>query len=142
LCFNTSQRSSPPELCCARWIVPNECNPIFITYSLLSAVWLIRQTLPANTLSNNTWACLAHAAEKLSSPNRSSPPPSNQESPLARERTTSPVRSPVLKGPTEVERTTPAVTDQRDRALYTARGNNTMQAKRERLQKQDLKRRR
>jgi hypothetical protein len=46
----------------------------------------------------------------------------------------------VLKGPTEVERTTPAVTDQRDRALYTARSNNTMQAERERLRKQDLKR--
>jgi hypothetical protein len=139
-CFNTLQRSSPPEPCCAGWIVPNDCNPIFVAHSLLSAVWLIRQTLPANTLSNDTWACLAHAAEKLSSPNGSSPPPSNQESPLARERTTSPVGSPVPKGPTEVERTTPAVTDQRDRALYTARSNNTMRAERERLRKQDLKR--
>jgi hypothetical protein len=46
----------------------------------------------------------------------------------------------VPKGPTEVERTTPAVTDQRDRALYTAHSNNTMRAKRERLQKQDLRR--
>jgi hypothetical protein len=76
-CFNTSQQSSPPELCCAGWIVPNKCNPILVAHSLLSAVWLIRQTLPANTLSNDTWACLAHAAEKLSSPNGSSLLPLN-----------------------------------------------------------------
>jgi hypothetical protein len=52
-----------------------------------------------------------HAVEKLSSPNRSSLLPLNQESLLAYKYTTSPVGSPVLKGPIEVKCTTPAVID-------------------------------
>lgn len=128
--------------------MPNNCKPIFIAPSLLAAIWLVRRTLPANTLSNDTWACLAHAAEKLSSPDGHSPPPSNQESQRSRKRTTPPVESPVsskrrrTSGPTEVEpAAAPAAPAATSHIQYTTGGgNNTMRAEKRRLQKQDLKR--
>lgn len=78
----SSQTSTPPQRCSAGWIIPDAssiCNPIFIAHSLLSAIWLVRETLPPNTLSTDAWACLAHAADKLASPGGSMPPPSAQK---------------------------------------------------------------
>ena len=66
----SSHTSTPPQRCSAGWIIPGSdslCNPIFVAHSLLSAIWLVRETLPPNTLSNDAWACLAHAADKLAS---------------------------------------------------------------------------
>jgi hypothetical protein len=74
--------STPPQRCSAGWIIPDAnsvCNPIFVAHSLLSAIWLVRETLPSGTLSNDAWASLAHAADKLASPTESMPPPSAQK---------------------------------------------------------------
>jgi len=78
----SSQPSTPQQPCSAGWIIPDAdsiCNPIFIAHSLLGALWLVRETLPPNTISNDVWACLAHAANKLASPGESMPPPSAQK---------------------------------------------------------------
>ena len=80
----SSQISTPHPPCSAGWIIPHVdsgsvCNPVFVAHSLLAALWLVRETLPPNTISNNSWACLAHAADKLASPNSSIPPPSAQK---------------------------------------------------------------
>jgi hypothetical protein len=80
----SSQAKTPDQRCSAGWIIPNVdsiCNPVFVAHSLLSALWLVRETLPPNTLSNEAWACLVQAADKLASPVGSLPPPSAQKMP-------------------------------------------------------------
>lgn len=82
LFFDQARSSQASNRCSAGWILPDDrsvCNPVFVANSLLAAIWLVRATLPNNTLPDNTWACLAYAANKLSQ-HQSSPPPSAQES--------------------------------------------------------------
>ncbi|KZM26448.1 hypothetical protein ST47_g2409 [Ascochyta rabiei] len=43
----------------------NVCKPVFIAYSVLSAIWLLRETLADNVLPNNTWDRLVCAAQLL-----------------------------------------------------------------------------
>lgn len=81
LLFDHARSSQDTNCCSAGWIVPKEeslCYPVFVAHSLLSAIWLLRETLPKHTLSNDTWACLAYAAKKLSGSD-GSPPPSAQK---------------------------------------------------------------
>lgn len=83
----SSPASTPPQRRSAGWIIPGSntvCHPVFVAHSLLSAIWLVRETLPLNTLSNDAWACLAHAADKLASSGGSVPPPSAQKGLLKR----------------------------------------------------------
>jgi hypothetical protein len=52
----------------AGWLVPDdptECKPVFVANSALSAIWLLRQTLPKDTLPDVAWGNLAHAAYRL-----------------------------------------------------------------------------
>jgi hypothetical protein len=77
-----SQTSLPLQPRSAGWIIPDTnsvCKPVFVAHSLLGALWLVRETLPPNTISNDVWACLAHAANNLISPGESRPPPSAQK---------------------------------------------------------------
>jgi hypothetical protein len=64
----------------ASWIILEEedCHPVFVAYSVLAAIWLLREMLPA-ALSDSSWQQLVSAAQSLS--NYSvipSPPPSTQ----------------------------------------------------------------
>ncbi|EFQ89322.1 hypothetical protein PTT_14460, partial [Pyrenophora teres f. teres 0-1] len=42
----------------AGWLIPNDtsiCKPVFIAHSVLSAIWLLRETLADNALSDDAW---------------------------------------------------------------------------------------
>lgn len=66
------------------WLIPDEtslCKPVFVAHSLLSAIWLVRASLPnKEILSDSAWASLASAAEKLSQQGFKDPPPSTRKS--------------------------------------------------------------
>jgi len=60
-----SDEGTPSKRYSAGWLVPDDptkCNPVFIANSTLSAIWLLRETLPKTTLSEIGWAALARAA--------------------------------------------------------------------------------
>jgi hypothetical protein len=102
--IRSSQSSSADSYSSAGWILPDKdslCQPVFVAHSLLSAIWLVRTTLPDNTVSSDVWACLAHAAAKLSSSGSNSPPPSAQKSVPSSgcKRTTLSTASPISKRP-------------------------------------------
>lgn len=78
----SSQTGIPPPRYSAGWIISDNnsvCKPVFVAHSLLAAIWLVHETLPVDTLSDDVWACLTHAADKLSSLHGSVPPPSAQK---------------------------------------------------------------
>ncbi|KAF2176000.1 hypothetical protein K469DRAFT_608598, partial [Zopfia rhizophila CBS 207.26] len=53
-----SKEGTPPNDYGAGWLVPDdptECDPIFVAHSALSAIWLLRETLPKDTLSDANW---------------------------------------------------------------------------------------
>jgi hypothetical protein len=50
----------------ARWLITNEtsvCKSVFVAHSVLSAIWLLRQTLADNALPADAWAKLVSAAQ-------------------------------------------------------------------------------
>lgn len=52
----------------AGWLIPNDasnCKPVFIAHSTLLAIWLLKETLPNNTLSADGWKSLVMAAQLL-----------------------------------------------------------------------------
>lgn len=65
-------------------MVPDEnslCKPVFVAHSLLSAIWLVRASLPdRDTLPKDAWARLVSAAESLASQGTEEAPPSAQKS--------------------------------------------------------------
>src|SRR6478609_9588681 len=66
----------------AGWLIPDEdsvCNPVFVAHSLRSALWLLRKTLPENTLPDDGWSRLVRGAESLAQDERREPPPSAQK---------------------------------------------------------------
>lgn len=79
----------------AGWLIPAEtsvCKPVFVAHSVLSAIWLLKETLDEDALPADAWARLVSAAQDLaSSPSngfqkeppsaqrpRDSPPPSTK----------------------------------------------------------------
>lgn len=80
----------------AGWLIPDDtsvCKPVFIAHSVLSAIWLLRETLDEDALPADSWGALVRAAQRLAydSPNnsyheeppsaqrpRNSPPPSTK----------------------------------------------------------------
>jgi hypothetical protein len=51
-----SQSSSADSYSSARWILLDKDSlyqPVFVAHSLLSAIWLVRTTLPDNTVSSD-----------------------------------------------------------------------------------------
>ncbi|KAE8852568.1 hypothetical protein PTNB73_10561 [Pyrenophora teres f. teres] len=68
----------------AGWLIPNDtsiCKPVFIAHSVLSAIWLLRETLADNALSDDAWNHLVCAAESLAQDGREEPP--SAQKPLA-----------------------------------------------------------
>ncbi|KAE8852590.1 hypothetical protein PTNB73_10535 [Pyrenophora teres f. teres] len=68
----------------AGWLIPNDtsiCKPVFIAHSVLSAIWLLRETLADNALSDDAWNHLVCAAESLAQDRREEPP--SAQKPLA-----------------------------------------------------------
>jgi hypothetical protein len=64
----------------AGWILPEEqdCHPVFVAHSVLAAIWLLREMLPA-ALPDSGWQQLVGAAQSLSHHSATpSPPPSTQ----------------------------------------------------------------
>lgn len=79
----------------AGWLIPAEtsvCKPVFVAHSVLSAIWLLKETLAEDALPADAWDRLVSAAQDLaSSPSdgfqkeppsaqrpRDSPPPSTK----------------------------------------------------------------
>lgn len=61
-----SQCTSPSS---AGWLIPSDidlCHPVFVAHSLVSAIALVRDTLPGGTLDEDTWTELTSAAIALS----------------------------------------------------------------------------
>lgn len=61
----------------AGWLIPNDtsiCKPVFIAHSVLSAIWLLRETLADNALSDDAWNRLVCAAESLAQDGMEEPP--------------------------------------------------------------------
>ncbi|CAE7173547.1 hypothetical protein PTTW11_05466 [Pyrenophora teres f. teres] len=109
----------------AGWLIPNDtsiCKPVFIAHSVLSAIWLLRETLADNALSDDAWNHL-----------KKRPPLSAPASTPKRARTTTDETlpaSPQLSEPSESD-------DQpEDPPLHTiAVSNNNRRAERERSKK-------
>lgn len=52
----------------AGWLVPedpNQCKPVLVAHSTLSAIWLLRALFPPDTLDDNAWDALVQAAQHL-----------------------------------------------------------------------------
>ncbi|KAH6612360.1 hypothetical protein C7974DRAFT_77231 [Boeremia exigua] len=63
----SSKRSSHHRPHSAGWLVPTEdtdsvCKPVFVAHSLLSAIWLLHESLPEGALSDEAWNRLVCAA--------------------------------------------------------------------------------
>ncbi|KAK1920521.1 hypothetical protein P3342_008282 [Pyrenophora teres f. teres] len=133
----------------AGWLIPNDtsiCKPVFIAHSVLSAIWLLRETLADNALSDDAWNHLGRAAvctEALgfllgtglcpTPQQKKRPSPSAPASTPKRARTTTEETlpaSPQLSEPSELD-------DQpEDPPLHiTAVSNNNRRAERERSKK-------
>jgi hypothetical protein len=60
----------------ASWILPSDyddCYPVFVAYSILAAIWLLCEMLPA-ALSEDSWQQLTSAAQSLSNQSATPPP--------------------------------------------------------------------
>jgi hypothetical protein len=66
----------------AGWIIPegaSDCHPVLVAHSLLAALWLLQEMLPA-ALTENGWQQLVDAAQVLSNGSATPlPPPSAQQ---------------------------------------------------------------
>ena len=73
-------RSAAATTPAAGWVIPDndKCHPVLVAHSILAAIWLLREMLPA-ALSDDGWQQLVAAAQSLSDhAATSSPPPSTQ----------------------------------------------------------------
>jgi hypothetical protein len=64
----------------AGWVMPgnDDCHPVLVAHSILAAIWLLREMLPA-ALADDSWQQLVAAAQSLSGHAATpSPPPSTQ----------------------------------------------------------------
>ncbi|UPX18152.1 uncharacterized protein EKO05_0008462 [Ascochyta rabiei] len=74
-----SQRDPGARPHSAGWLIPTRddasvCKPVFIAYSVLSAIWLLRETLADDVLPDNIWDRLVCAAESLAEDGMEEPP--------------------------------------------------------------------
>ncbi|KAF1352632.1 hypothetical protein EJ07DRAFT_168768 [Lizonia empirigonia] len=77
--ISRSQRDLEAAQQSAGWLVPlpndaSACKPVFIAHSVLSVIWLLRETLADNALSNSGWDCLVSAAQLLAEDSTAEPP--------------------------------------------------------------------
>jgi len=143
-----SQRDPDSGPHSAGWLVPDPddasvCKPVFVAHSVLSAIWLLRETLADDALSNDGWDRLVRAAQSLAEDGVAEPPsaqkPSAPPSPLPRREkrpapslqtsspkrarteaddppASSPLGSPQPEEPVVEQRTTTTVTNNNRRA--------------------------
>lgn len=69
----------------AGWLIPNPdddsvCKPVFVAHSVLSAIWLLRETLADDALSNDGWDRLVSAAQSLAEDGTVEPPSAQKPS--------------------------------------------------------------
>jgi hypothetical protein len=63
-----SQRDALSRPHSAGWLIPDEssvCKPVFVAHSVLSAIWLLRETLAGDALPADIWVRLISAAQGL-----------------------------------------------------------------------------
>ncbi|UPX21362.1 uncharacterized protein EKO05_0011548 [Ascochyta rabiei] len=77
--ISRSQRDPGARPHSAGWLIPtcddaSVCKPVFIAYSVLSAIWLLRETLADDVLPDNIWDRLVCAAESLAEDGMEEPP--------------------------------------------------------------------
>lgn len=79
--FQAARASQSTAARSAGWLIPDDrscCNPVFIAHSLLSAIWLLRETLPEGSLDDDGWQKLVSAGVALAADDLNSVPPSAQ----------------------------------------------------------------
>lgn len=67
----------------AGWLIPDDtsiCKPVFVAHSVLSAIWLLRETLADDALSDDGWDRLVCAAESLAQDGVKEPPSAQKPS--------------------------------------------------------------
>jgi hypothetical protein len=64
-----TQRDQYTRPHCAGWLLPDAddivCKPLIIAHSVMAMVWLLREMLPDDTLSNDDWSCITRATQSL-----------------------------------------------------------------------------
>ena len=156
-----SQRDESAPRSSAGWLIPDPdddscslCKPIFIANSLMSAIWLLRETLPDSTLSSDGWDSLVSGAQSVADNGVEAEPPSAQKpsaSPLQERRkrqTPSAQASPAKRARTEAAETPPASPPLSERSepggqlekQTTSITNHNRRAERERSRKLEISR--
>jgi len=75
--LQAAHASQQPPTFSAGWLIPDQdsgCNPVFVAHSLLSAIWLLRESLPEDTLDEASWQKLVDAAVVLATHTDTAPP--------------------------------------------------------------------
>jgi hypothetical protein len=100
-----SQRDPDAGAHSAGWLIPHLndnslCKPVFVAHSVLSAVWLLRETLADDALSNDGWERLVYAAQSLAEDGMLERPSAQKASTLPlmhRKRPASPIQASPAK---------------------------------------------
>lgn len=110
----------------AGWLIPDEtsiCKPVFIAHSVLSAIWLLRETLAEDALPDDAWIKLVYAAQDLA---RTESEDAQKEPPSAQRPHDSPSRSPKRALPWAAT-SAPALPSKRPRLRTESPSPNTPQ---------------
>ncbi|KAH6613177.1 hypothetical protein C7974DRAFT_405302 [Boeremia exigua] len=83
--ISRSQRDPDARPHSAGWLIPTHddasvCKPVFIAHSVLSAIWLLRETLANDVLPNGIWDRLVCAAQSLAEDGTVEPPSAQKPS--------------------------------------------------------------
>lgn len=101
---SNSQRSASFHPHSAGWLLPESdsvCKPVFVAHSVLSAIWLLRETLGSDALASAGWDGLVDAAYALADGGTEEPPsaqkPSASRAVDGRKRPASSAQTPTSK---------------------------------------------
>ena len=90
----------------AGWLISDPadasvCKPVFVAHSVLSAIWLLRETLADDALSNDGWNCLVCAAQSLAEEGVAEPPSAQKTSlrPVSQRAKRQPPAAQILSSP-------------------------------------------
>lgn len=136
----------------AGWLIADDtsiCKPVFIAHSVLSAIWLLRETLTDNALSDDAWNRLVCAAESLAQDGMEEPPSAQKPFASPSQKKRPPPSAPASTSkraqtntdethPASPQRSEPSESDDQpeDPPLHTTTvSNNNRRAERERSKK-------